>query len=86
MLPTLSKFFNRSIILPSTSVFESPAGAEYHLKLEGRAKGVERVDLAERQGPVEREAGNWDRAASLHDRRQVRITVFRIIINCKAMD
>ena len=77
---TLSKFFSKSIILPSTSVFERPAGAEYHLRARGWEVGVEKVDEIERQGVMIREGGNLDRAASLvahreDCRRAVRIMV-----------
>lgn len=77
---TLSKFFSKSIILPSTSVFERPAGAEYHLSARGGEGGVENVEEIERQGVIIREGGNGDRAASLvahreDCRRAVRIMV-----------
>ena len=64
MMLTLSKFFSKSIILPSTSAFERPAGAEYHLI--GLRCDVGRLeDFTRRHGVVIRETGNCDLAAHL---------------------
>lgn len=78
---TLSKFFSRSIILPSTSLCERLAGAEYHLRAGGWEVGVDRADFDERQGVIKREVGKGGFAASLpahHEdrRRAVLIMVY----------
>lgn len=58
---TLSKFFSRSIILPSTSCCVSSAGAEYHLIAWSCGAATGRAALRKRQGVVVRETGNWIR-------------------------
>ena len=68
------------MILPSTSDFESPAGAEYHLDPRGRAAGAEQVDLMERQGVITREAGSLDEATIVVQHRKDCIKPVRIIL------
>ena len=79
-LLTLSKFFRRSMILPSTSVCVRPAGAEYHLNPGFCTIGEQRVDLIERQGAISREAGDRGEAASLVAHREERIRAVLIIL------
>lgn len=68
------------MILPSTSDFESPVGAEYHLDPRGRTTGAEQVDLIERQGVITRDAGSLNCAPSLVLLLNDCIRAFRIIL------
>ena len=66
---TLSKFFKRSIILPSTSCCDRPAGAEYHLDAWMWVDGAMRADLMAIQGAIALDVGNRVRTASLETQR-----------------
>ena len=79
-LITLSKFFRRSMILPSTSDCERPAGAEYHLNPGFCAIGEKRVDLMDRQGAISRGTGDRGEAATLLADREDRIKAVLIIL------
>ena len=68
------------MILPSTSDCVRPAGAEYHLDPGFCAIGEKRVGLIDRQGAINREAGDRGEAASLVAHREVRIKAVLIIL------
>ena len=79
-LLTLSKFFKRSMILPSTSDCVRPAGAEYHLNPGFCTIVEQRVGLMDRQGAMIREAGDRGEAASLVAHVEDRIKAVLIIL------
>lgn len=66
---TLSKFFKRSIILPSTSCSDKPAGAEYHREVWTFVKGAVGEGFLARHGATALDMGSRVRTPSLDAHR-----------------